>query len=286
MQNATPYLMQGIEAMIPETSLLASTSKYLNHGRLRDWIATICLRRNGRDLPAPAELPEMMAILTELPDTARIEAMFTRERRVNPALDAWFDEGFLSKPSVIADYRDYPAGSPGGELYRRFEGQFEVEIAPHQWAPASTQFEFFRRRQIQNHDFEHILCGGGIDALGELVPSWFRMVNIPRFLVDQELAGELLVINLLASLRYTVRTLLHYPQVWTHCADAIARGIASGQASDALFMRRIEPVLALPVSEARRVLGVRGVVERDTQTASDYWTGESDQPPAPFATAA
>jgi len=283
MTDAVPYLLQGVTPAVAQSSLLQSTSKYLNHGPLRDWVATICLRRNGADMPAPAELPEMMQMLTALRDHDRIEALFTQERRINPGLDAWFVDGFLSTPSTIADYAQYPAGSLGGEFYRRFEGQFEVEIAPHQWAPAMTQFEFFRRRQIQNHDFEHILCGGGIDALGELVPSWFRMTNVPRFIRDQELAGELLIINLLASLRYTVRTMLHYPQVWTHCADAISRGVAGGQASGPLFMRRIEPVLHLPLAKAREVLGVRGVVDRDTQAASDFWTGESAVAPAPLA---
>lgn len=285
MQDSTPYLLRGIESVSVQTSILKSTSKYLNSARLRDWLATICLRRNGQDLPPPAELPEMMAILAELRDHARLETLFTEERRVNPELDAWFAEGFLSRPSLIEDYRDYAEGTLGGDFYRRFKGRFEVEIADHQWKPATTQFEFFRRRQIQNHDFEHLLCGGGIDALGELVPSWFRMTNVPRFIVNQELAGELLVINLLASLRYTVRTMLHYPQVWTHCVDAIARGIAGGRASDALFMKRIEPVLHLPLDGARVALGVRDVVAFDTQPASDFWTGESAEPPLPLRTA-
>jgi len=190
MQDSTPDLSRGIEAVEVQTSVLNSTSKYLNHSRLRDWLSTICLRRNGHDLPPQAELPEMMAILAELRDHARIEVLFTEERRLNPELDAWFAEGFLSSPSVIEDYRVHPDGSLGGDFYRRFKGQFEVEIAAHQWQPATTQFEFFRRRQIQNHDFEHIICGGGIDALGELVPSWFRMTNVPRFIQKSGTGGR------------------------------------------------------------------------------------------------
>lgn len=261
-------------------SLLTSSSKYLNNARLREWIALICLRRNGPDLPPFAELREMMDVLTQLRDHDRVEYLFREERKINPALDQWFEEGFLSSPTTVADYQQYGPGSLGGTLFAQFAGKYEVEINKTQWDNTHSQFEFFRRRQIQTHDFEHFLTGGSVDEIGELVPSWFRMTNIPRYIHDQELAAELLIINLLASLRYTVRTLLHYPQVWMDCVDAIQRGMHAGQASDALFMKRVEPYLALPLDEARAALGVRGVVERDTGRVSAIWLGEDALPEA------
>lgn len=267
------YFLRGVRPIATESSLLVSSSKYLNHGRLRDWIAMVCLRKNGPDFPAPAELVELVAILDELRDYERIESLFREERRINPRLDEWLSEEYYSPRATIEDYSRYPAGSPGGILYSHFVGRYEVQINRQQWERASSQFEYYARRQVQMHDLEHILTGGTIDALGELVPSWFRMTNVPKFLHDQELACELVIIHILSALRYTVRTMLHYPISWAHCYDAIHRGIVAGRASEALFMQKLEPILGLPLEEARAALGIRSVIDRDTAQMSEYWTG-------------
>ncbi|WP_240345003.1 hypothetical protein [Novosphingobium sp. THN1] len=46
-----PYLARGIMPVETPSSVLVSSSKYLNNPRLRDWLAMILLRRNGPDLP-------------------------------------------------------------------------------------------------------------------------------------------------------------------------------------------------------------------------------------------
>jgi len=282
MTDDIPYILRGVEPIATDSSLLVSSSKYLNSARMRDWIAMVCLRRNGPDFPLPAELYEMVLLLNELQDQDRIEEMFTEERRVNPRLNAWFDEAYYSPALVAADYKDYPKGTVGHILYSQFGDKYEVRISEDQFEPAKTQYEFYRRRQVQQHDLEHILTGGGIDALGELVPAYHRMANLPRFIKNQELAGELVSIHVLASLRYTVRTMLHYPQVWTHCLDAINRGIAGGLASDAFFMMKLEPLLDLPLEEARTAIGLKNIVDRDTSEASAFWEGRIDTPPPPL----
>lgn len=45
-----PYLAQGMREVGTEGSVLVSSSKYLDNARMRDWIATHFLRRNGADL--------------------------------------------------------------------------------------------------------------------------------------------------------------------------------------------------------------------------------------------
>lgn len=57
--------------------------------------------------------------------------------------------------------------------------------------------------------------------MGELVPYWYRLTNVFKFIRDAELAAELSMLQIFGSLRYTVRTMLHYPQVWPTCVDAI-----------------------------------------------------------------
>lgn len=282
MNEGVPYILRGIAPVATASSLLVSSSKYLNSARMRDWIAMVCLRRNGPDFPLPAELYEMVLLLNEMQDLDWIEELFTEERKINSRLDDWFNEAYYSPPLKVADYKHYPEGTVGHILYAQFGDKYEAQISEDQFKPAKTQYEFYRRRQVQQHDLEHILTGGGIDALGELVPAYHRMANLPRFIKDQELAGELVSIHVFASLRYTVRTMLHYPQVWTHCLDAINRGIAGGLASDAFFMAKLEPVLDLPLEEARSVLGLKKIVDRDTSTASAFWEGRIPVAPPPL----
>ena len=90
------YLMSGITPVATESSLLVSSSRYLNDPRIRDWVATHLLRRNGPDVPTPSDSIQLVQILREVQDIDRINELFAQERQKNPALDAWFREGFVS----------------------------------------------------------------------------------------------------------------------------------------------------------------------------------------------
>jgi len=268
----TSYLLRGVVPVTTESSVLVSSSRYLNHPRLREWVAMILLKKNGPDFPPPAEMSEILGILDEIRDHDRIEALFTQERKVNPALDRWMSEGFISD-YTIDDFKDYAPGSVGGTYYQWItEGNYGVQIMP--WTTPKSQLAFYNLRSGQTHDFEHILCGGGFNSMGELVPYWFRLTNVFKHLHSAELAGELSVLQILGSLRYTVRTLLHYPAIWTTCVESIQRGMRVGQESDALFMAKLEDVFHLPIAEARHALGVRGAEDRDTSRAGDIFLGK------------
>lgn len=264
-----PYLARGVMPVETPSSVLVSSSKYLENPRLREWLAMILLRRNGSDVPPPAEMYEFLPILDELRDYAAVEEMITRERQSNPELDAWFTEGFFST-YAIDDFKDYAPGTLGGIFYQWItKGDYEIQITP--WREPQSQLEFYNLRSGQTHDFEHILCGGGFNFMGELVPYWYRLTNVFKHIKDPELAVELSLIQIFGSLRYTVRTILHYPQVWDTCTDAIQRGMVVGKASDALFMKKLEPCFHLPLEEARAALGVRGAVDVDTDLEGAFW---------------
>ena len=279
-----PYLMRSVAPVGTDSSVLVSSSKYLNSARLREWVATILLRRNGPDIPPPAEMHEFLQILHELRDHDAIEAMFTAERKVNPALDAWFSEGFIST-YAIEDFRGFAPGSLGGIFYRQMtEGDYRIQIVP--WQEPKTQLDYYNLRSGQTHDFEHILCGGGFNFMGELVPYWCRLTNVPKHIRDPELAGEVNVIQIFGSLRYTVRTMLHYPQVWPTAVNAIQRGMRVGQLSDALFLKKLEDVFHLPLEEARAALGVRGAEDVDTSAEGAFWAADGKIPLEALAEAA
>lgn len=266
-----PYLLRGVNLLDTNSSVLISSSKYLNNARLREWLALILLRKNGPDYPPQAEMYELLGILDQLRDYDRIEQMFHDERKDNSALDAWFEEGFISR-YTLHDFAQYEPGSLGGILYAEMtKGDYDLQIVP--WTEPKTQLDYYNLRSGQTHDFEHILTGGGFNFMGELVPYWYRLTNVPRFIKNQELAAELNLIQLFGSLRYTVRTMLHYPQIWPTAVNSIQRGMKVGQESDALFMAKLEPCFHLPLEEARMALGVRGAVDVDTHRQGEIWAG-------------
>lgn len=284
MADDIPYLMRGVMPVETDSSVLISSSKYLNNARLRDWVAKILLRRNGADIPPPAEMHEFTQILDELRDFDAIEEMFTAERKVNPELDAWFNEGFIST-YTIEDFKDYAPGSLGGIFYDQMtSGNYEIQIVP--FREPKTQLDFYNLRSGQTHDFEHILCGGGFNFMGELVPFWYRLTNVPKHIRNPELAGELSVLSIFGSLRYTVRTLLHYPQIWPTAVNAIQRGMRVGQASDALFLKKLETAFHLPLEEAREALGVRDAEYVDTSREGTFFASDGRIPLEPVAQAA
>ena len=279
-----PYLLRGVMPVGTDSSVLISSSKYLNHPQLREWLAMILLRRNGPDVPPPAEMHDFLPILHSLRDFDAIEEMFTEERKVNPEMDAWFSEGFISNYK-IEDFAQYAPGSLGGIFYEQMTaGDYQLQITP--WKQPQTQMEFYNLRSGQTHDFEHILCGGGFNFMGELVPYWYRLTNVPKHFRNPELAAEMNVIHIFGSLRYTVRTMLHYPQVWPTAVNAIQRGMAVGQQSDALFMKKLETAFHLPLAEAREALGVRGVVDVDTSREGAFWASDGKIGLEPLAEAA
>jgi ubiquinone biosynthesis protein Coq4 len=267
-----PYLLRGVTQLSTDSSVLISSSKYLNNPRLRDWLAMILLRRNGADMPPQAEMHEFLGILDSLRDYDHIETMFTEERKVNPELDNWFKEGFIST-YAIDDFREHAPGTLGGIFHQQMtSGDYEIQIVP--WSAPKSQLDFYNLRSGQTHDFEHILCGGGFNFMGELVPYWYRLTNIFRFIRNPELAAEVSMIQIFGSLRYTVRTMLHYPQVWPTAVNAIQRGMRVGQESDALFLKKLDPCFHLPLAEAREALGVRGVEDVDTSREGAFWASD------------
>lgn len=264
-----PYLARGVMPVETPSSVLVSSSKYLNNAALREWLAMILLRKNGADKPPQSEMWEFLPILESLRDHARIEQMFEDERRVNPALDAWFKDGFVST-FKIEDFAGYAPGTLGGIFHAQMTGGgYEIQIVP--FAEPKTQLDFFNLRSGQTHDFEHILTGGGFNFMGELVPYWYRLTNVFKYIKNPELAGELSVLSIFGSLRYTVRTMLHYPDVWPVCQNAVERGMRVGRKSGPFFMARYEDAFHLPLDEARAALGYVGAEWVDTTGPSASW---------------
>jgi ubiquinone biosynthesis protein Coq4 len=266
-----PYLARGVNLLGTDSSVLVSSSKYLNHPKLREWIAFIALKKNGPDFPPAAEMHQLLTFIDELRDFDHIEQMISEERKVNPRFDAWFNEWHVSNYK-IEDLKDCAPGTVGGIYYKTAtEGNYDIQIVPD-YKP-QTQWQFYSLRSGQTHDYEHILTGGGFNYMGELIPYWFRLATIHTHIQNKELAGEMSVLSIFGTMRYVIRTMLHYPQIWETALDCIQQGIRIGRESDPFWMAKMEDVWHTPLEEARAKLGIRGAVDLETQKEGDFWMG-------------
>ena len=262
------YLMQGIKPVTTDSSVLVSSSKYLNDPRVRDWVATHMLRRNGPDIPTPSDSIQLVMILRQIEDADHINALFAEERKTNAKLDAWFSERFVSTFSRD-DLAQYGPETVGGIFHKQLvDNGLQVDIVPP-FAP-KTDYEYFNLRSGQCHDLEHILGGGGFDFIGELVPYYMRLTNLFVHL-SPELAGLVSAFSILGSTRIITRAVLHYPETWLTVQETVERGAKVGRESDPFFMAKYEDVFHLTPDEAREALGIRGVRMVDTAEASAKW---------------
>src|SRR5690554_3691888 len=108
----TPYLMKGVSRPTSESSILLSSSKYLNDARVRDAIALRMLGRTGPDLPSTYSLPALFESLGAVEDPEEIQQLFDEKKQINPAFAQWLSERYLSTMDRD-DFRDYPPETVG-----------------------------------------------------------------------------------------------------------------------------------------------------------------------------
>lgn len=259
MENEqTPYLMKGASRPTSQSSLLLSSSVYLNDARLRDQVALRMLGRTGRDLPSTYSLPALYQTLGELTDTEELDELFANERRINPAFDRWMSEGYISRLKRD-DLTDFAPGTVGA-LWHGYllDRQFEPDIITLKEPESNLQYWALRASQL--HDvFEHILADAPFDILNESVSVAMRITNVHKTL-SPALAGKLTIVNCILMSAQLTRTTLHYPQCMNALIERTERGLLIGRTSDPYFMLKYEDILHLTPGQAREHIGMRNVL--------------------------
>lgn len=161
------YFNGNIRKVETESSVLISSSKYLNSPVLRGLIAQEMLRRNGPDLPNTAYIPEVAQVLHDLEDMPRVIELFEMEKARLPLFRQWLENRSLSnftldetrhcKPGTLgAAIHDFMANS-GYQLDLFFQ---EIQVV--------NDFTFYLRQTALTHDIEHIVSGFGPNHGGEV----------------------------------------------------------------------------------------------------------------------
>jgi ubiquinone biosynthesis protein Coq4 len=261
------YLMTSVKPVATQSSVLVSSSTWLNQPMLRDWIATQYLRRNGPDRMTASDTADgLLPLLNELRDPARVAALIAREKEINPRFRAWVDERFISRLSR-EDFAAYAPGTVGGIYYRyQVEHNIQLNLAREMIVP-KDDFDFMRFRFGQIHDYEHIVAGGGFDTLGEVFPYFVRLSSTFTHL-SPDLALAFSDVYILGGFRLPLRAGLSYPECFLSVLDCMARAIRIGMKSGPIFMARFEEVLDLTPAAARLALGIREAEDIDTSAVS------------------
>lgn len=265
------YFVGGMPEFTTDGPFLTSTSRWLNDPVVREYTATAALRRNHVDVPTTYDITQVMPIVQPYyaKNIMQIEKLFAIERQKNPALNAWFEERFVSDMSDEA-LAKYPKGSVGNLLYRyvKLNGYQADFTAGSEVGP--SQFEYFMKRLSQQHDLEHILGGFALHYMGEIGVTYMRVGAYFKYL-SPELAGILNTTYTLLLGPLQMRTLLHYPETYNTYHDVVQQGTNVGRLSEPMFMMKYEPAMHLSVEEAREMLGFRGVVDMDVRKDADIW---------------
>ena len=269
--------MNGRRTVPTLSSVLVSSSRWLNEPAIREWISTESLRKNGADYPLLYGTHDLITAIDRVQDRDRVEKLIRAERARNKALDRWFGERFIST-YTLDDLGDNPEGSIGRLLHDHMTALGlspelnSRRMADPNWAPQSD-IDYFNLRSGQTHDFDHILGEVGFGVMAEIFPTGLRTGNIFAH-ISPELAGELLLINSFIIFPWLMRTMLHYPAAWPTLWRNLEHGYSVGQQSDLLFTAKFEDMLHLSPAEARQKLGIRGFRGRSDSAFGSRVFGE------------
>lgn len=247
------------------SSVLVSSSKYLDNPVVRDWASTHLLRRDGPDRVTYSDNYVLNRELAAMRDDAGFTAHCEAARKIDPALDRWLGARHVYdiKPARLE------ACAPGtvGSIYDAYMKSLGIEMNVGFSFKVKTHYDWFAMRHSQNHDFDHILTGGPFTLPTEMVPVWAMLANYFVHL-PPEIAGAHHARTMLASTRFMPRAVLHYPASVPMFLECMAQGIRVGLASDPMHLYEYDRVLELTPGQARRKLGVREAVDVDPRRAS------------------
>ncbi|MFK4793653.1 Coq4 family protein [Sphingobium sp. ZW T5_29] len=221
------YFNGGIKTVTTDSSVLVSSSRYLNHGPLRALIAQEMLRRNGPDMPNTAYIPEVAAILHELEDMPRIIELFEMEKARLPQFARWLADRHLAD-FTIAELADCKAGTLGAAI-RDFmvNSGYQLDLF-FQEVQVVNDFTFYLRQTALTHDIEHMVTGFGPNHGGEVALLTANMHAKARYF-HPELSAFFSRIATYLKAKTIMKDGLHYPEAMVLNLEAEYRGAEQGR---------------------------------------------------------
>lgn len=216
------YFNGDIKKLETTSSVLISSSPYLNHAELRHLIAQEMLRRNGSDLPNTAFIPEVAQILHDLEDMPTIIGLFEAEKARLPLFKSWLEKKSLSD-FTIAETKDCAPGTLGAAIHDfMVNSGYQLDLF-FQEVKVVNDFTFYLRQTALTHDIEHIVTGFGPNHGGEVALLNANMVAKSRYF-RPELSAFFSRIAFYLKAKTIMKDGLFYPEAMTLNLEAEFQG--------------------------------------------------------------
>lgn len=221
------YFNGAIKKISTESSVLVSSSKYLNHGEFRALISQEFLRRNGADLPNTAYIPEVAQILMTLEDWPRIIGLFEEEKARLPRFREWCAKRSLADFKK-EEVKDCAPGTLGEMLYDfMVNSGYELDIF-YREIKVTDDLSYYLRQTALTHDIEHMVSGFGPNHGGEVALLTANMHSKVRY-YHPELAAFFNRVQSYLKAKTIMKDGLHYPEAMVINLEAEFRGAEQGR---------------------------------------------------------
>ncbi len=241
--------MRGGMSLESTSSILLSSSKYLNSPLIRDWISNEALRKPGRDANTIARTPEFYHALEAVFDHETTARLFREDAERLPELGAWLKERPLGNIQS-EDVANSAPGTLGHSIKGLLDKGFKLYFG--RLADAVSDFDYVRKRRSQIHDIEHILTGFPADSIaGEVALSVSHVTSSYNY-YQPRLAKETSLTSAFYISSWVLRTTLHTPEIMPAVCDALEKGAALGKRLNRpLYMELWEEYLDWQLSDLR-----------------------------------
>jgi len=249
------YFNGAARKVATESSVLVSSSPYLNDPQLRALIAQEMLRRNGADLPNTAFIPEVAQLLHNLEDLPTILALFAAEKARLPAFKAWL-EGRRVSNLRAPEVEHCKPGTLGYVIHDFLAHSGYSNDLFFQGMSVDSDFTFYLKERAYTHDLEHILTGFETNHAGEIALLAANSRAYYRYF-RPELASFFNRVPAYLKAKTLMKDTLYYPQAAAVHFDAEDIGAAQGRAwKMPLMMLPWRDLIDEPIEEIRQAYGV------------------------------
>ncbi len=254
------YFNGGIKTVTTESSVLVSSSKYLNHATLRTLIAQELLRRNGADLPNTAYIPEVAQILHDLEDMPRIIELFEMEKARLPRFRAWLEKKSLSN-FTLAETKDCAPGTLGAAIHDFMANSgYQLDLF-FQEIQVVNDFTYYLRQTALTHDIEHMVSGFGPNHGGEIALLGANMHSKSLYF-DPELSNFFSRIAFFLKSRTLMKDGLFYPEAMKVHLEAEFLGAQQGRNwTYPLMLVDWRDYVDVQIEDIRRELNITPVID-------------------------
>ena len=254
------YFNGAIRKVETESSVLISSSKYLNHGELRALVAQEMLRRNGPDLPNTAFIPEVAQILIMMEDFGQVTQLFEEEKARLPRFREWCEKRALADFKKD-DVKDCKPGTLGAALYDfMVNSGYELDIF-YREIQVVNDLTFYLRQTALTHDIEHIVSGFGPNHGGEIALLTANMHGKARYF-RPELAAFFNRVQVYLKAKTIMKDGLHYPEAMALNLEAEFRGAEQGRNWNyPLMLADWRAMVDWQIADIRAELGITPVPE-------------------------